>query len=51
MKIQNPDHFEEKITNLTKENAKLKKVNLWLTVFVILFFIIQVYNLVVKWFL
>ena len=50
MEIQDYNRLEEKITILSEENARLKKAYRRLTIFVILFFIIQVYNLVMKWF-
>ena len=50
MENQNVDTIEEKVRTLTKENVKLKKTNLWLSAFVVIVAIIQIYNFIDKWF-
>jgi len=44
------EKFEEKILTLTKENKRLRKLTILMTVFIVIIFIIQVYNLLAELF-
>ncbi len=51
MKNLEIDKLEAGIRTLAKDNEKLKKSVRWMSVVIVLFFIIQVYDLLVKIFL
>jgi len=44
------EKLEEKILTLTKENKRLRKLTILMTVFIVIIFIIQVYNLLAELF-
>jgi hypothetical protein len=46
MEYQPLEKLESKVRSLSNENAKLKKTNLWLGAFVVMVFLIELYNFV-----
>ena len=50
MENQSLDNLEAKVRDLASENAKLKRTNLWLGAFGVMAVILQVYNMVARYF-